>query len=71
MGDTASSSDTAQVPPPIASPVDGGWRCNRRPHPATAPLESCRRRGHGLVSLTHPKATLDEWPRVAVWRADG
>jgi hypothetical protein len=29
-------------------------RCNRRPHPATASGESCRRRGHGLVSLTDP-----------------
>jgi hypothetical protein len=27
-----------QVPPLIQSPVDGGRRCNRRPHPATADL---------------------------------
>jgi hypothetical protein len=43
-----------EVPPPIASPVDSGRRHNRRPHPATASEESCRRRGHGLVSLNDP-----------------
>jgi hypothetical protein len=38
----------------ISSPVDNGPRCNRRPHPATACEESCRRCGHVLVSLTDP-----------------
>jgi hypothetical protein len=50
----AAQGDRVQVPPPIASPVDSGRRCNRRPHPATASEESCGRRGHGLVSLTDP-----------------
>jgi hypothetical protein len=44
-----------QVPPPIASPVDSGWRRNRRPHPATASEESCHRRGHHFLSLNDPK----------------
>jgi hypothetical protein len=43
-----------QVAPPVASAVESGWRRNRRPHTATASVESCRRRGHGSVSLTDP-----------------
>jgi hypothetical protein len=42
-----------QVPPPIASLVDSGRRCNRRPHPATASKESCRRRGPFHTAKTH------------------
>jgi hypothetical protein len=39
----------------LASPVDSGRRCNRRPHPATASEESCRRRGHGSSSARDPE----------------
>jgi hypothetical protein len=35
-------------------PLPATLRRNRRPHPATASVESCRRCGHGLVSLTDP-----------------
>jgi hypothetical protein len=33
-------------------------RRNRRPHTATASVESCRRRGHGLVSPTDPERPI-------------
>jgi hypothetical protein len=41
----------------IASPVDTGRRCNRRPHPAPASEKSCRRRGHGSSSARDPLQT--------------
>jgi hypothetical protein len=51
-----------QVAPSKASAVDAGWRCNRRPHSATASEESCPRRRHGLASptdMTHTGPLLD------------
>ena len=52
-----------QVPPPIASPVDSGRRCNRRPHPAPRKAAVAADMVR-LPPVTQSSVRQESWQRV-------